>query len=199
MISAILGIGGGLGIILAGPIIDTFDYHWLFWFPLIAVVAATVATIFFVPESPVRSPGRVDWRGAALLTGWVVLMLLGISQTAEWGWGDPRVIALILAAFALLFLWVRVEERQRGAARRHGDDARPRGLDGRTPLPSSSAPACTARSSSSRSSPRPPPSAGYGFGASVTEAGLFLLPCTLAMLHRQPARRLARRVGSDRG
>src|SRR5262245_15261015 len=111
MISAILGIGGGLGIILAGPIIDTFDYHWLFWFPLIPVVGATLATIFFVPESPVKSPGRIDWGGAALLTGWVVLMLLGISQTAEWGWGDPRVIGLIAASFAILFTWVRFEGR----------------------------------------------------------------------------------------
>ena len=39
LISAILGIGGGLGIVLAGPIVDAFDYHWLFWFPLIVIVA----------------------------------------------------------------------------------------------------------------------------------------------------------------
>jgi MFS family permease len=30
LISAILGIGGGLGIVLAGPIVDTFSVHWLF-------------------------------------------------------------------------------------------------------------------------------------------------------------------------
>ena len=34
LISAILGIGGGLGIVLAGPIVQHLDYHWLFWFPL---------------------------------------------------------------------------------------------------------------------------------------------------------------------
>ena len=42
-----------------------------------------------------------------------------------------------------------------------------------------------------------PASAGYGFGASVTQAGLFLLPSTLAMLLVGPvAGRLAERVGS---
>ena len=30
-------IGGGLGIVLAGPIVEHLSYHWLFWFPLIAV------------------------------------------------------------------------------------------------------------------------------------------------------------------
>src|SRR5206468_5933885 len=54
LISAIMGIGGGLGIVLAGPIVEHMSYHWLFWFPLVAVVAATVGTIVFVPESPVR-------------------------------------------------------------------------------------------------------------------------------------------------
>jgi MFS family permease len=42
-----------------------------------------------------------------------------------------------------------------------------------------------------------PASSGYGFGASVTEAGLFLLPCTMLMLVVSPiAGWLAGRVGS---
>ena len=40
-----------------------------------------------------------------------MLLLLGISQTAEWGWGDPRVIGLIAAAIAVLVVWVRFEYR----------------------------------------------------------------------------------------
>ena len=36
LISAILGIGGGLGIVLAGPIVERLGYHWLFWLPLVA-------------------------------------------------------------------------------------------------------------------------------------------------------------------
>src|SRR6185295_3913191 len=31
LISGLLGIGGGLGIVLAGPIIDNLGYHWPFW------------------------------------------------------------------------------------------------------------------------------------------------------------------------
>jgi len=43
-LSALMGIGGGVGIILAGPIVDALSYHWLFWFPLIMVIAAVIAT-----------------------------------------------------------------------------------------------------------------------------------------------------------
>src|SRR5919107_6093193 len=88
MISAILGVGAGLGIVLAGPIVDALSYHWLFWFPFVLVVAATIATVFFVPESPVKVPGRVNWPGALLLSSWLVCLLVGISQGPTWGWGD---------------------------------------------------------------------------------------------------------------
>ncbi len=63
MISAILGIGGGLGIVLAGPIVQHLSYHWLFWLPLIAVVAAAVGTQLFVPES--RCARRAESTGPA--------------------------------------------------------------------------------------------------------------------------------------
>src|ERR1700709_2692135 len=42
-IAALIAVGGGFGIVLAGPIVDSLDYHWLFWFPLIVLVIATLA------------------------------------------------------------------------------------------------------------------------------------------------------------
>ena len=41
--SGLLGIGGGLGIVLSGVILDNLSYHWLFWIPLVVVSIATVA------------------------------------------------------------------------------------------------------------------------------------------------------------
>src|ERR1700704_3208329 len=31
VIAALLAVGGGLGLVLAGPIVHGLDYHWLFW------------------------------------------------------------------------------------------------------------------------------------------------------------------------
>jgi len=80
LISALLGVGGGLGIILAGPITEHLSYHWLFWLPLVAVVTAGIAAQVVIPESPIRAPGRIDWVGAGLLTGWLVALLVGVSE-----------------------------------------------------------------------------------------------------------------------
>jgi EmrB/QacA subfamily drug resistance transporter len=195
MISAILGIGGGLGIVLAGPIIENLDYHWLFWFPLIAVTAATLATIFFVPESPIKSPGKVDWTGSALLSGWLVLVLLGISQTSEWGWGDPRVLGLIALGLVVAVLWVRYEERVREPL----VDMVMMRIRGVWTVNAAAFLVGAGMYSSFILVPEfteTPASTGYGYGASVTEAGLYLLPATIAMMIVSPiAGSLANRIG----
>src|ERR1700712_3909929 len=53
MAAALTAAGGGLGIVLAGPIVDSLDYHWLFWIPMIVVSIAGVAAAVVIPESRV--------------------------------------------------------------------------------------------------------------------------------------------------
>jgi len=90
LLSAILGVGAGIGIVLSGVIIQHLDYHWLFWIPLIAIAIAAVATWRFIPESPIRVPGRINWLAAALMTIGISAVLLAISETTTWGWARQR-------------------------------------------------------------------------------------------------------------
>jgi EmrB/QacA subfamily drug resistance transporter len=111
LISAIFGIGGGAGLVGGGLIADHLSYHWIFWLGLITAGLAAVATQVWVPESPERTPGRVDLRGAALLAVGLVLPLIAISRANDWGWGATRTIVLIAAGLAVLAIWVAVERR----------------------------------------------------------------------------------------
>ncbi|MCW2658167.1 MAG: transporter [Jatrophihabitans sp.] len=43
-VAALLAVGGGAGLVLAGPIVNALDYHWLFWIPGIMVAGTAVAT-----------------------------------------------------------------------------------------------------------------------------------------------------------
>jgi EmrB/QacA subfamily drug resistance transporter len=196
LISAILGIGGGLGIVLAGPIVDTFSYHWLFWFPLALVIVATIATLLYVPESPIKSPGKINWVGALLLAGWLVCLLVAISEGSQWGWGDARTLGLFAGAAVLVVAWVANEL--------HADEPlvdmammRRRGV---WTVNVAAFMVGAGMYSSFILLPEfteMPRAAGYGFHASVTQAGLFLLPSTVAMLLISPlAGRMANRVGS---
>jgi EmrB/QacA subfamily drug resistance transporter len=196
LISAILGIGGGLGIVLAGPIIDALSIHWLFWIPLILVVIATIMTVLFVPESPIKTPGKINWSGAALLSAWLVALLVGISEGSSWGWTDARTLGLFVAAAILLTAWVSNEQR---AAEPLVDMAMMR-VRGVWTVNAAAFLVGAGMYSSFVLLPaftETDTSAGYGFGASVTQAGLFLLPSTVMMLLISPiAGRLSARVGS---
>ena len=90
LISGIFGIGGGLGILLAGPILENLNYHWLFWIPFVAASISTVATLFLVPESPIRAPGVVFWAGAVLLSVWLIALAPRDQQGARLGLVRPR-------------------------------------------------------------------------------------------------------------
>ena len=111
LISGLLGIGGGLGIVLAGPILTHLGYHWLFWIPLVVVVVTMVATWIAIPESPVRAPGRIDWPGAGLLSVWLVCLLLGISEAPNWGWTLLARSGSSRSRFWVAITWVAVERR----------------------------------------------------------------------------------------
>ena len=196
LISATFGIGGGAGLVLSGLIVDHLSYEWIFWFGLAVVLVAIVATQLFIPESPVKSPARIDWTGAALLSAGLVALLLAVSEGPDWGWGSPRILGLFVAAGVTLALWVRFEQRVREPLV-DIDLLRVRGvwtvnltgfligygMFGSFILIPQFVQA--------------PPIAGYGFDADVTEAGLFMLPSAAVMLVAGPlAGSLAGRVGS---
>jgi MFS family permease len=76
-------------------------------------VVTLVATIRFIPESPVRTPGRVNVPATLALSGWLVALLVPVSQGEHWGWDSPRIIGLFAAAVVLFLAWVRIELRSR--------------------------------------------------------------------------------------
>jgi len=196
LISATFGIGGGLGLVLSGVIVDNLSYEWLFWLGVGVTAIAVVATHLFVPESPIKSPAKIDWIGAGLLSAALVALLVGVSEGNNWGWGSARVLGLFAAAAVLAVSWVRFELR---VPQPLVDIAMMRK---RAVLTTNLAGLLVGFGMFGSFILIPqlvqtPESTGYGFGASVTQAGLFLLPSALIMLVAGPlAGWLGSRFGS---
>jgi EmrB/QacA subfamily drug resistance transporter len=196
VIAALTAAGAGLGIVLAGPIVKTLDYHWLFWIPAITLIPVTVAAKVAVPESPVRAAGRLSWAGAALLSGWLVALLVPISEAPSWGWGSARVVGLLVLAVLLAVAWVVVESRSPNPLIDMGMMRIP--VVWVTNLVALLfGVALYATFAFLPEFLQTPASAGYGFGLSVTSSGLILLPSSVAMFAMGVASgRLTRRFGA---
>lgn len=111
MVSAILGIGGGLGLVLSGVLVDYGSWRWLFILGAIVVGIAVLGVWRYVPSSPVKTPSRLDPLGVLLLSGLLVALLLGLTEGPVWGWGSGRVVGLFGASAVLAYAWVRTELR----------------------------------------------------------------------------------------
>jgi EmrB/QacA subfamily drug resistance transporter len=204
LLSAVFGVGGGLGLVLSGVIVDHLSWRWLFVVGAIGVAIAVVLVHRFVPESPVRSTSRIDVPGAVLMSVVLVTLLLGLSQGGSWGWSSPALLGLFATSVVTAALWVVLEL--------HADAPlidirvlaeRPVLLTNATALISG-----FAMFGSFVLVPRFAEAPGglpadiaarvdYGFGASATTTGLYLLPGSLLMLFAGPtAGLLGRRVGS---
>jgi EmrB/QacA subfamily drug resistance transporter len=195
LLASLTAVGAGLGIVLAGPIVDVLDYHWLFWLPMILTIIAAVSAVLFVPESPVRTPGRISWLPAVLLSAWLVALLVALSEAPDWGWFSGRVLGLLAAAVLLGAAWVTAELRaatplidmkmmRRPAVWTNNLVALLIGMG------------MYATFAFLPEFVQTPPAAGYGFGASITRSGLMLLPSAITMFAvGMFTGRLARRFG----
>jgi MFS family permease len=194
--SAILGIGGGVGILVGALIVEHLSWHWLFWMPLVVIVPAAVCTWRFVPESPVRIPGRINWTAAVLMSSGMTLVLVAISQTSEWGWGSARTLSLLVVGLAICAVWIVVETRS-------AEPLIDMTLMRLRPVWTTNLAAFLLGAGMYSSFivfpqfAQLPKSTGFGFGASVVVSGLYLLPSTVGMfLVGFAAGPIARRFGS---
>jgi EmrB/QacA subfamily drug resistance transporter len=196
LVSAILGIGGGIGVVAGGWVVEHFSWQWLFWMPLIVIVLSSFCTWRFVPESPVRVPGRVNWLAAALMGGGLAGALIAISETTTWGWGSAKTIGLLVLGLLLLAAWIAVETRS--------DEPlidmammRIRGIWTTNLVGFLLGAGMYSSFIVFPQFVQLPKSTGFGFGASVVQSGLYLLPSTFGMVAVGfAAGAIARRFGS---
>jgi EmrB/QacA subfamily drug resistance transporter len=196
LLSAVWGVGGGFGIVLSGVIVDHASWRWLFVLGSIPVAITIVLIHRLVPESPVRSPSRVDYPGALLLATALLSLMVALTEGEGWGWTSVSVLTLAALSAACFVLWGLVELRSESPMVDMRMLAhRPVLLTNFATMISGFAlfscfllvPSFVQTSSAH----------GYGFGASATMAGLYLLPSSVAMLFSGPgAGLLGRRFGS---
>ncbi len=109
LLSATFGVGGGAGLVLSGVILENLHWSWLFWIGAVPVVVALALTAWLLPESPIRTPSRVDWQGAVTLSVGLSALLVALSEGESWGWLSAATLGCAALSVLVLCLWVWVE------------------------------------------------------------------------------------------
>ncbi|SOE31722.1 MFS transporter [Streptomyces sp. OK228] len=196
LLSGTLGLGGAVGIPLAGLVAEHFDWHVLFWGAAGLGLLCAFLTALVVPESPQRTEGRFDVVGTLGLTVGLIGLLLPIVKGGQWGWGSTRTLGFGAAAVVILLAWGQHQLHARSPL----VDLR---LSGRRPLLMTNLATVAvgfAIFTMLFAFPQilqAPPATGYGLGQSLVRTGLAVAPNgVVALLLTPVATRLITRYGA---
>ncbi len=185
LMSATLGIGSALGLPLSGIIYEALGWQAIFWLSAAVGIALIIAVLAVVPESELRTRGRFDFLGAAMLSIALTTLLLAISKGGSWGWSSEPVILLFITTVVVLAVWFPFELRVSQPMVDLRTSAR------RPVLLTNIASILVgfsmyANMLSTTQQLQMPKISGYGFELSVVVAGLCMVPSGLAMVALAP-------------
>ncbi|MFF3846899.1 MFS transporter [Streptomyces sp. NPDC002328] len=186
LVSASMGIGGGLGLPIAAAIAQYANWRALFWGSAGMAVLVAVLIWFLIPDVPAAAKGqRFDLPGALGLGAGLVCLLLAVSKGADWGWGSGLTLGLFAAAVVVFAAWGVWETRTADPLTDLRTTARPRVLLTNV----ASIFVGFAMYASMLVMPQLlqfPEATGYGLGQSMLAAGLWMAPGGIMMMFVSP-------------
>lgn len=195
LMSATLAIGAGAGMPLSGLISEHIDWHSIFWVTAVAGTVMLAGVALVLGESPVRTRGSFDYRGAVLLSGALTSGLLALSKGGQWGWASPTTLLLSGVGVVLLLIWAPFELWVRNPLVDVRVAARPAVLLVNVASVLTGF-AMFANMLVTTQLLQLPASSGYGLGLDVLETGLWMAPSALVFGVMAPvAASVTRRFG----
>src|SRR3954454_6542088 len=108
---ALAGIGGTLGVVAGGVLVDSAGWEWIFFVNVPVAALALLATPVVAAESRGGTARGFDVRGAILGTTGLLALVGAVIRTSAEGWGSAQVLGLFAAAAVLLGASLYAESR----------------------------------------------------------------------------------------
>ena len=102
--TAVGGLAAAAGPVVGGVLVAA-SWRWVFLVNVPIGLAALAAGRRWLPHVPGHPGPAPDALGAALITGGVAALVLGLVKGSSWGWGDPRTLLALAAGAAALGLF----------------------------------------------------------------------------------------------
>jgi MFS family permease len=104
MLGTTFGIGLAFGPLVAGVLIEAFNWRAIFVF---TALIGVIAMVFGLPRMrETRDPDAMglDWPGTITFSAVLALFTFGVIQAPDSGWGSPLVVCLLASAAVVLGL-----------------------------------------------------------------------------------------------
>jgi EmrB/QacA subfamily drug resistance transporter len=112
LVYAVAALGQALGPLVGGLLAEV-NWRWVFFVnvPVAAAAAVLLLTAVRHDTRNASASRRIDWVGAVLVSGGLVLATVAVDNADEWGWGSARTVLVLGAGLLLLVAFVLTELR----------------------------------------------------------------------------------------
>jgi len=114
ILGAIAGSGAAIGVLAGGVLTEYVGWEWIFFVNVPIGLAALAFVPRYVSES--RADGMTrhfDTAGAVTVTGSLMLLVYGLTQTTNNGWTSIQTIAALAGSAVLMAAFLWIENRSR--------------------------------------------------------------------------------------
>ncbi|MCX8111999.1 MAG: MFS transporter [Bacteroidia bacterium] len=113
LVGALFGIAGAIGPVIGGLLTAKVGWRWVFWGNVPFLLVAMLFGWRYLLTRPAPEQASMDFKGALLMVGWTVPLLLALSFLGPRGLGSSIWSLLLLCSSALMLQrWIRVEKTQ---------------------------------------------------------------------------------------
>jgi EmrB/QacA subfamily drug resistance transporter len=114
ILGAIAGSGAAIGVLLGGVLTEYAGWEWIFYVNAPIGLFALWLALRYVRESRLEGiERRFDAAGAVSVTASLMLLVYGLTQAPNKGWGSGQTIGVLIGAAALMLLFLVIEARSR--------------------------------------------------------------------------------------
>jgi len=104
--------GGSIGVLLGGVLTDLISWHWIFLVNVpIGAVVVPLALRLLPADQRAERRGRIDFAGAIVITGALMVAVYAIVNGNKNGWTSAQTLGLLGLAAALVAVFVVIESR----------------------------------------------------------------------------------------
>jgi EmrB/QacA subfamily drug resistance transporter len=109
---ALGGIGATTAWVIGGPLVDGLGWEWIFFINIpVGLIALALCPVLLRESRASDARRSYDPLGALSITGALGLLVYGVVEAPDNGWGDVRTILFLSGSAALLAAFVLIESR----------------------------------------------------------------------------------------
>ncbi|MCW2784817.1 MAG: transporter [Marmoricola sp.] len=111
-LSVVAAAGVGLGYPITGLLADHGGVEVAYWVgTAVSALALLLAWVVVPAPEQTGETHPIDLPGAGIVAVGLISLLIALDKAADWGWGSPRVILMIVVGLVLMGLWTLYELR----------------------------------------------------------------------------------------